>query len=311
MQKNKLGKTGLNVTRLCLGTLPMGRLQKKMSPEQGAQVIKHGVELGINFLDTAMGYGSHEHVRLGLGKKSRDIIISTKSPVETEEEMEKAVAASLKELGRDYIDIFLIHGGRATDLFKAREGALNALVKAKQKGLIRVIGISTHFVDIVKEASSYKEIEVIHPMINLTGIGIMNGSRDDMAQAIKKAHAAGKGIFAMKIFAGGGLLERYDEALTYVLDLKGIDSIAVGMVNKDEVDYNFARFSGKIPDKKPPVEKKQFYVMPFCKGCLSCHEVCPAEAILTVDDKSFIDQEECTLCGYCVDACPDLWIRMI
>lgn len=84
---------------------------------------------------------------------------------------------ALKSLDRDYIDIFLLHAAKVTpSVFEERAGALQCLKDYKSKGIIRAIGISTHVVGVVRRAVEIKEIDIIFPIINKLGMGIVNGS---------------------------------------------------------------------------------------------------------------------------------------
>lgn len=78
-------------------------------------------------------------------------------------------------------------------------------------------GISTHYVKAVRDSLKYPEIEVIHPIFNFKGIGIVDGTIDQMIEAVKEAYQRGKGIFAMKIFGGGNLLSDFKKLLSLYL----------------------------------------------------------------------------------------------
>ena len=118
-------------------------------------------------------------------------------------------------------------------------------MQAKRKGLIRAAGISTHHVAAVLAAAAVPESDVIHPLINYAGIGIADGTREDMLAAIKTATSAGKGIYAMKALGGGNLLTRPEKAFDFVLSIPEIDAVAVGMSTVHEVAYNTLLFSGE------------------------------------------------------------------
>ena len=89
LKRVKLGRSGIDVTELCFGTLVLGRLQADLEPEEGAQSVRRALELGVNFIDTAKGYKTYEHTRLGI-EGFDDVVIASKSPVpETFDEYEK------------------------------------------------------------------------------------------------------------------------------------------------------------------------------------------------------------------------------
>jgi aryl-alcohol dehydrogenase-like predicted oxidoreductase len=185
MKKYSLGKTEIKVTELCFGALPIGPLQSNISVEKGAKLIRASLERGINFIDTAEAYKTYPHIRKALEGYNGEVIIATKSSAETYKKMEQSIKDALESLGRSYIDIFLLHAARVTpSVFEERAGALKCLNDYKAKGVVRAIGISTHVMEIVSRATKVKEIDIIFPIINKLGMGIIDGSVDDMGKAI-------------------------------------------------------------------------------------------------------------------------------
>jgi len=315
MKKNVLGRTGLEVTELCFGALPMGPLQANMPVDKGAAVIRKALEEGINFIDTAEIYQTYQHIAQALKGFAGEVIIATKSTASTYEEMEKSIKKALKELERPYIDIFLLHAARAgANIFQEREGALRCLKDYKAKGLVRHIGISTHSVEAVQAAITQEDMEIIFPIINMTGFGIIKGSQQDMLAAIEKAHQAGKGLYAMKVLAGGNLLDRLEEAINYVRGIQGIASLAIGMISLDELDVNLRVFRNEaVPEELLKISKsnKKLFVTRFCVGCGTCVKTCPNFALALQDNKVVIDHDKCLLCGYCSPVCPEYALRLL
>lgn len=316
IKKVHLGNTGLVVTQLCFGALPMGPMQLNLPEEQGAGVISAALDAGVNFIDTAQSYRTYDPIRRAIRGRRPDQVIATKSQATTYEEMEKAVHEALERLETDYIDIFHLHAARAsTSVFEDRQGALGCLLDYKRKGVIRAVGISTHSVKVARAAAERPEIDVLFPLINMAGIGILEGTVAEMAEAIELNARAGKGLYAMKIFAGGNLLDQREEALRFAFGLKGIQSIAIGMVNRQEVEMNVAVFRGQ-PVARELREKtgktnKRLMIQAFCKGCGTCVEQCPNGALAVVDKRAWVDRDKCLLCGYCSPHCPEFAIRMV
>ncbi|MDO9555924.1 MAG: aldo/keto reductase, partial [Atribacterota bacterium] len=280
MKKYSLGKTGIKVTELCFGALPMGPLQANISVEEGAELIRASLERGINFIDTAEAYKTYPHIRKALEGYNKEVIIATKSSVKTYKKMEQSIKDALESLNRTYIDIFLLHAARVTlSVFEERAGALQCLKDYKAKGVIRAIGISTHAVGIVKRAAEIKEIDIIFPIINKIGLGIVGGNASDMIKAISQAGKAGKGLYAMKALAGGHLIDQLEESFNFVRNIKGISSIAVGMVNQEELELNLKIFNDEeIPQEflsKKIKPSKRLFISRFCKGCGTCVKTCP------------------------------------
>lgn len=318
MKYNVLGGTGLRVSQLCFGVLPMGPNQFGLPPEEGGLLIKEGILRGINFLDTAQSYRTYPHIRKALDSlKGRrdDIVIATKSAASSYEDMKAAVEEARQALDREVIDIFHLHAARVdAAVFKDRQGALECLVDSKAKGIIRAVGISTHSVSAVRAAIEVREIDVIFAIINIEGLGILHGTKADMEQAIRQASQKGKGVYAMKALGGGNLLSDREGAINYVRNLPGVSSVAIGMVNQDELEMNLRIFSGEeVPQElaESTIREKRLIVQAFCKGCGSCVEICPNMAMEVVDGMARNDAEKCILCGYCAPVCPEFAIRLV
>jgi aryl-alcohol dehydrogenase-like predicted oxidoreductase len=316
MKKCSLGKTGIMVTELCFGALPIGPLQANISVEKGAKLIRAALEKGINFIDTAEGYKTYPHIKKALEGYNEEVIIATKSSAKTYQEMEQSIKDALVSLDRNYIDIFLLHAAKVTpSVFEERAGALQCLKDYKSKGIIQAIGISTHVVEVVRRAAEIKEIDIIFPIINKLGIGIVGGSVEDMIKAISEAHKAGKGLYAMKALGGGHLIDQLEEAFNFVRNIKGISSLAVGMVSSEELELNLKIFNAEEIPKGLFTQKikpsKRLFISTFCKGCGTCVKTCPNNALSLENGKAVVNHKLCLLCGYCNPVCPEFAIRLI
>lgn len=317
MEKRILGRTGIEVTELCLGTLPYGPLQKNLLIEEVVKIVSMGLRAGINFVDTAQTYGTYESIRLAIKETGIRPVIASKSPAIAYEDMRNAVYEALEKLDIKYIDIFLLHAARAeTDVFDKRAGAWQCLQELKAKGVIKAIGIATHNPSVVEVAANREDVDVVFPIINKEGKGIYNGTREDMTVSISRAFEANKGIYFMKALGGGNLINDYQECMDYVRNIKGYASIAIGMVSENEVLYNVSYFDGITDAQKLPIidkDSKYYSVLShICKGCGECTLVCHSNALrINENGKAQIDLEKCVYCGYCTDACPLYAIRFI
>ena len=113
-----------------------------------------------------------------------------------------------------------------------------------------MVGISTHSIQSVRDAARHREIDVIHPLINMKGMGIIDGTTGKMLEAIGEAHSAGKFIYAMKSLAGGNFVADREKALRFIFGREKIDAAVVGMVTPLEVEWNVRFLSGlPIPDE--------------------------------------------------------------
>lgn len=315
MHYRSLGKTGISVSRLCFGALTIGPLQANLPVEEGAAVIRNALERGVNFIDTAEYYRTYPYIRQALKGFTGEVVICSKCYAYTREGMRQSLEKALQELDREYIDIFMLHEQESALTIKGHWEAYEYLLEAKEKGLVRAAGLSTHHVACVQAAVAIPEIEVIHPLINYAGIGIADGTREEMLAAIKAAAAAGKGIYAMKALGGGHLLNKPDEAFNFVLSIPEITAVAVGMSTVDEVTYNTLLFSGEeVPAAlKSTVRRRtrHLHIEEYCRGCGRCVERCRAGALSIKDGRPVVDEDLCVFCGYCGAVCPDFCIKVI
>lgn len=314
MIKRKLGRTGLEVTEICFGALPFGPLQKNMDADTCTLIVEKALENGINFIDTAQMYRTYEPIRRAIKSTGIRPIIASKSTASDYGSMQKAIDEALDALDVEYIDIFHIHAGRAEiNVMELRSGALEALMDNKAKGKIKAVGISTHSVAVTRLAAANDKIDVVFPIINIEGTGIMHGTRDEMLDAIASCVDAGKGVYIMKALGGGTLIDKYDEAMAFAKEIPGSSSIAIGMISLEELYYNLSFFEGSNEKlQKPPKNKKRFVILKVaCSNCGKCRTICPNEAISEVNGLSFIDESKCLTCGYCVSTCAMFAIRMI
>ena len=192
MKKKQLGTTGIEVSVAGFGVLPMGPSQLALPVDEGAEIIRYALENGINFLDTAQYYRTYPYISKALENGNfDDVVICSKSLCWDYDGMMEAILEAKKAMNRDVIDIFLMHEVRSGQL-ELRNGAWQALKDAKEKGLVRVIGLSTHHIDITKSAAAMEDLDVVFPLINYAGLGIRKGdefgTKEEMLEAIRECH---------------------------------------------------------------------------------------------------------------------------
>ncbi len=316
MEYNRLGETDLIVSKLCFGGLTIGPLQADLTDEEGASVILSAFQRGVNFIDTADLYKTYSHIRTALQQWDRDkVIICSKSYAWDRQSAQETLNRALDQLETDYIDLFMMHEQESEHTFRGHREALDYFLEKKSEGVIKHIGLSTHYVAGVEVAIANREIEVVHPIVNKKGLGIQDGTIDDMIDALQRYKARGGGVFAMKPLGGGNLLGGIDEAFDYVLGLDVVDSIAVGMQRESEVIANVNRFSGKpIPaDVQASLrsEPRKLHIDTWCTACGACVKKCGLGALEVVDGRARVDRDKCVLCGYCSAVCPEFCIKVV
>ena len=310
-----LGNTGIEVTRMCFGTLTLGPMQANLSFDEGAEALCEAFSRGVNFVDTAQLYKTYGHIRRAFEISGQhDIVVSSKAYAVTYDDAKNAVEEARRELNRDVIDIFMLHDQENIHTLRGHAGALECLYDMKAKGVVRAVGMSTHFVTGVRGAIEMG-LDVVHPLINKRGLGIVGGSVQDMLDAISDAHENGIGTFAMKPLGGGNLIGDSKGAFDFVLGQDCLDSIAVGMRNPHEVEANYRMFLGKdIGDElRSQLNKvpRNLIVNFRCVGCGNCLDTCGQGALSIVDGRAQVDRQLCIICGYCAAKCPEFAIRVV
>ncbi|NLV91819.1 MAG: 4Fe-4S binding protein [Firmicutes bacterium] len=314
MKYRILGETGLTVSHLCFGALTISPLQKNMSIKAGARVIRRALELGVNFIDTAQLYDAYDYIREALKGWDRPVVICTKSYAYTRELMVEALEEARQRLQRDVIDIFMLHEQESIHTIRGHWPALEVLFEAKAKGIVRAVGISTHCVAAVRQGAQVPEIEVISPLINPLGLGIIGGTAADMLDAIEFAHLMGKGVYAMKPLAGGHLYHDVRASLEWAFSNPHVHSVAVGMQSEAEVDANVAICEGRDSEELLAAAAgslKQLHIDDWCTACGTCIQACSSRALALRDGKLHHDPSRCVLCGYCAARCPEFALKVI
>lgn len=315
MEKVVLGNTNIQVSRLCFGSLTMTPFQANLTTKEGAYLIEYAFNKGINFIDTAEIYDNYGYIRQALKAiKREDYVIATKSYAYTKDTAKESLDLALKEIGTDYIDIFLLHEQESIHTLRGHWEAVEYFMNAKVKGRIGSFGISTHRVAGVLATKAFKEIDIVHPIVNKQGIGIHDGNLQDMLNAIEDVHSLGKGIYSMKPLGGGHLIKNMEASLNFVKQIPYIDSIAIGMQSLDEIDCNIQLIESGFIDEsiKGKLNKRtrRLIVADYCSGCGNCEARCNQNGISIIDSRA-VPNDNCILCGYCATVCPEFCIKVI
>jgi aryl-alcohol dehydrogenase-like predicted oxidoreductase len=233
-----LGKTGIQTSRLAMGTGTVGSGHHSHQTALGIQglsdLLRNGYDHGLRFFDSADSYGSHPHVAEALKHVPRDnVTVLTKTWARDAASARADLERFRRELGTDHLDICLMHcltEGDWTDRYK---GVMDVLSEAKEKGIIRAHGCSCHSIEALRAATKSSWVEVHLVRINPIG-AMMDADPDTVVSVIKEMRAAGKGIIGMKILGQGAMRDRQDEALNFALSLNLLDAFTIGAESKAE-----------------------------------------------------------------------------
>lgn len=232
MKKRLLGKTNMEVSVVGFGGIPIQRL----SQEEATKVIVECKNKNINFIDTARGYTvSEEYIGNALKVAGRgNFFIATKAMSYTYESMMESIQTSLKTMNIDCIDLYQIHNvskKEQLDSVLSEDGALKALLEAKDKGLIKHIGITGHIKEMLLKSIDCNEFETVQfPFNPVESQGI---------ELFEKALKKGMGTIAMKPIAGGAF-SKPELSLKYIIN-SGLITVAIpGMDSVEQVDKNAA-----------------------------------------------------------------------
>lgn len=308
-----LGSTGLLVSRIAAGALTIGPLQLNLDVPQGAAVIAAALRQGINFVDTAQLYRSYPYIRTAMDITGTNPVICSKSYAHTAAGMQKSLEEALDELQLASLGIFMLHEQESELTLKGHHEALQFLVKAREKGWIKATGISTHSIKGVLAGIASPHVDVIHAIFNRRGLGIMDGSREQMLAALRYAHACGKGVYAMKMYGGGNFYREARASFDYVMRFPFIDAVAIGMGSVEEVELNLSWLHQReAPELESSIQRpRRLHIESWCSGCGACMENCRYEALKLVDGSAAADPAACVLCGYCAAFCPDFCIKIV
>lgn len=315
MDKIRLGRTNLMVTRSGFGALPIQRI----SFEETKKILLKAYDNGINFFDTARAYSnSEEKIGYALSDIRKNIIIATKSHAEDKKTLFEHLETSLRNLKTDYVDILQLHNpGKLPDP-NDPNGLYAGLLEAKKKGMIRFIGITNHKINTALEAAASGLYDTIQfPLSSLSADLDLNLIEECMKKDI--------GVIAMKALSGGLIT---NAASTFAF-LRQFDNVVPiwGIQRESELDEFI------FLEKNPPILNENMWSIinkdradlggDFCRGCGYCLP-CPAgieiptAARITLllgrsPYKGFMKDDfkekmelinKCIECGHCKNHCP-------
>lgn len=264
MEYKILGKTGLKVSRLGFGGIPI----QKIDAQGTKKLIEVLVCEGVNFIDTARGYTvSEEYLGFALDGVRDKFILATKSMARTKDGMAKDIDISLNNLRTSYIDLYQVHNPSAKDLETviSSGGALEALIEAKASGKIGHIGITLHSLDLFKQALEFDWVETI-----MFPYSIVETQGEEL---IKKCGKKDIGFICMKPLAGGAI-ENANLAIKFIANNSNVTVVIPGMADESEIKQNAFAIDTTVtltPEEKEEIKKiKDDLGTNFCRRCNYC-----------------------------------------
>lgn len=234
-----LGKSGVKTSVLGLGTGTRGgHEQREMGETEFTKMVRHALDCGVRYIDTADEYHTHYLVSKALKGIAKDkYFIQTKTRARHPEVAKADIERFRRELLVPQLDSLLMHcmsqGGWQTDM----RPVMDVLHEAKEKGRVRAVGVSCHGFDPLVSSADCDWLDVILVRINPFGVK-MDDKPDKVAGQIKKMHEKGHGVLGMKVFGENGYdsAEKRFAALKYVLGLGAVDAFTIGFSNTKQID---------------------------------------------------------------------------
>ena len=318
MQRVRFGKTGLSVSEVAFGGIPIMRLDRAGA----VTVVRSAIDLGVNFIDTAHGYGDSEEK---IGEAIRDypradLVIASKAPAADKAGFRRQLETTLERLGTDYVDIYQHHGVSTPEKMAqvlGPGGAYEGMVEAVEQGLVRHPAFSSHSLPIAEKMMLTGKYEVTQIPFNFV---------DDAAaeRIIPLARELDMGFICMKPL-GGGLLETAGICFRFLMQFDGIVPDP-GIEKISEIEEIVALYADRRPldaeERRRIEELRNELGASWCHRCDYC-QPCPQEisisSVLTAKSiakrmpferiegwvgPAMEKAAECTECRDCVSRCP-------
>lgn len=264
MEYTTLGRTGLRISRMGFGGIPIQKVDAKAT----RALMERLCALGVNYIDTARGYTvSEQYLGEALEGLRDRFVVATKSMARTREAMARDIDTSLHNLRTDYIDLYQVHNPSLDELKAvcAPGGALEALMQAKAEGRVRHLGVTAHTAAVFEYALSLDWVETVmfpYNIVETQGEALMS-----------RCAQQGVGFICMKPLAGGALEDAH-LALRFIAQNRDVSVVIPGMYDVREVDENIAAVSDVSPLTQAELEKietiRRELGTQFCRRCNYC-----------------------------------------
>ncbi|MBQ7016951.1 MAG: aldo/keto reductase [Firmicutes bacterium] len=317
MEYRILGKSGLKISRMGFGGIPIQRIDA-----QGTKALMQQlVDAGVNYIDTARGYTVSEQFLGEALEGIRDkFVLATKSMARTKDAMAADIETSLGNLRTDYIELYQVHNPNMEQLEQviAEGGALEALLEAKAAGKIGHIGLTAHSLEVFEKALTLDWVETIMFPYNIV---------ETQGEALIAACAEKNiGFIDMKPLAGGAI-EDATLAMRFVVANPAVEVVIPGMADPAEIEQNLAAVNNEAPlseEEAASIEQVRAQLgTQFCRRCNYCAPCSVGIAIPNVFlmqgyleryglagwaqsryDAMPVKASACIQCGACEPRCP-------
>ena len=264
MEYKILGKTGLKISRMGFGGIPI----QKIDAHGTKKLMQSLLDAGINYIDTARGYTvSEEYLGFALEGIREHFVLATKSMSRNRENMARDIDVSLHNLRTDYIDLYQVHNPGLADLEQvcAPGGALEALLEAKSTGKIGHLGVTVHTLEVFNAALALDWVETVMFPYNIV--------ETQGEELIRRCTEKNIGFICMKPLAGGAI-DDATLALRFVMQNPDITVVIPGMAEEAELAQNIAAVNDTAPLSAEELRKIQVIRdslgTQFCRRCNYC-----------------------------------------
>lgn len=315
MVKVTLGKTGITVEKNSFGALPIQRISK----EEAVKLLRRAYAHGVTFYDTARWYtDSEEKLGEAFDGMREKVFIATKTGAANAEGFWKDLHTSLNNLRTDYVDIYQFHNPAFCPKPGDGSGLYEAMLEAKEKGMVRHIGITNHRLNVAGEAIESGLYETLQfPFCYL--------ATEKDIELVGKCKEAGMGFIAMKALSGG-LITNSAAAYAFLAQYDNVLPIW-GVQREEELD-EFLSYIDNPPEMTQELSQviakdREELLGDFCRGCGYCMPCpvgieinncarmsllirrSPSAAQLTLQAQEKMKKiENCLHCGKCKSKCP-------
>jgi aryl-alcohol dehydrogenase-like predicted oxidoreductase len=318
MKTVRLGKTGLKVSRIGMGGIPLTR----PTEDEAVKVIQRALDLGVNFIDTSPGYkDSEERIGKAIAGRRDQVILATKTYDDKATAL-KCLERSLKRFNTDYIDLWQFQNVSNFENYERvirPGGGIEAAQEALKAGKIRHIGITSHSPDVAQKAVSSGLFETIMFPFNF----VTNEAASKLVPLAKKHDV---GFIAMKSFAGS-MLNNANLSIKYLLQFDNVVPIP-GIEKVEEIEENVNIVNGSwelTPQERQEMEDIRARVGPrLCRRCEYCTPCPQGVALLPLIEIGILCKifpcewalswgsvtdaveswKNCNQCGECEKKCP-------